>query len=177
MKKSILVTGIAGSGKTTVANELRAMGHEAVDIEEVDGMFAMYRKGTNELFEDYDNADPEKIRNAAWLCDVTQLKALLREQRADVAFYGGVASNMDEVMPLFDTVLLLQADVNTLHSRLSNREGTDDIGNTEAGRQAVLAWKDWFENDMINKGAVVISASGGPHEVAERIAQYAGITR
>lgn len=50
-------------------------------------MFEMYRKGTKEVFEDYDNADPEKIKNADWICDTNTLKELLEWTENFVANY------------------------------------------------------------------------------------------
>jgi len=169
MKKSILVSGIAGSGKTSVCKQLDAMGYEAYGIEDVEGMFAMYRKGTRELFTDYDNSDPEKIKNADWLCDVSKLKELMNKQNEDTAFYCGVASNMDDLIPLFDKFTILSVSPRILHKRLSTREGTDDIGNTEESRKTVLGWKDWWEETMRDKGAIVVDAHGSMQEVAKSV--------
>lgn len=113
--KKILVTGISGTGKTTVCKQLNTLGYTAYDIEDNDGMFKMYRKGTREVFDDFDNADPEKIHNSEWICDANQLKKLLNEQKTDIAFYCGVASNMDDLIPLFDTFILLKTNTG-LHS-------------------------------------------------------------
>ena len=169
MNKKYLITGIAGIGKSSVCKQLISMGHEAHGIEDIDGMFAMYRKGTKEIFEDYNNSDPEKIKNSEWLCDVKKLKELLNQQKKDIAFYCGVASNMDGIIPLFDKVILLKTNPNELHRRLSTREGTEDMGNTEESRQAVLGWKDWWENEMTEKGAVIISADSNVAEVAKTV--------
>lgn len=169
MKQKILITGIAGSGKSTLSATLRGLGHEAYDIEDIDGMFAMYRKDTGAPYDDFVNADPEKIKNSQWLCAVSKLKELLSSQKKEVAFYCGVASNMDEVIPFFNKVLLLKADPTVLHGRLSRREGTDDMGNAEEGRQVVLGWKDWWENEMLEKGAVLVSADGKPDAIAKNI--------
>lgn len=157
-KKAIFITGIAGSGKSAVCRQLIVDGHEAYDIEEVKEMFEMYRKNTREVFDDYDNADSEKIKNAEWICDISKLKKLLGEQKTERAFYCGVASNMDELIPLFDVFILLKANLGTVHKRLSNREGTGDIGTTEESRQTVLGWKEWWEEEMLQKGAIVVNA-------------------
>jgi|GEM_PF-259143 len=167
--KKILITGISGSGKSTACKELLKIGNEAYGIEDVEGMFAMYRKGTRELFSDFDNFDPDKIKNSEWLCDIEKLKELMAQQKNEVAFYCGDASNMDDLIPLFDKVLVLQTDAKSLHARLSTREGTDDMGNTEASRQIVLGWKDWWENEMKEKGAIIVDARNNFHSVAEKI--------
>lgn len=169
MKRKILITGIAGSGKSTICEELSKLGQESHGIEDIKGMFAMYRKGTREIFDDYDNADPEKIKNSEWLCNINKLKQLLKKQIKNIAFYCGVASNMGDLIPLFDKVILLKVGADTLHSRLSTQEGTNNIGNTEDSRQTVLGWKDWWENEMVKKGAIAIDASNKPGEVAQKI--------
>ena len=76
---------------------------------------------------------------------------------------------MDDMIPLFDGFVLLQAAPDTIHQRLSSREGTEDMGNTEESRQAVLGWKEWWEEEMKDKGAIVVDANDTPHAVAEKI--------
>lgn len=160
MKKNILITALAGTGKSVVCKELVRRGYEAVDIEDVEGLFAMYRKDTGELFDEYDNAVPEHIHMAEWRCDVEKLTRMLVDQKENIAFYCGIASNMHDLLPLFDMVVLLKANAETHHARLMNREGGDDIGNTEEGRQVILGWKDWWENEMMKAGALEVSAEG-----------------
>jgi broad-specificity NMP kinase len=169
MKKSILVTGVAGSGKSSISKELNKLGYRAYDIEGLDGMFKMVRKDTKEDFEDYDNADLEKVKNADWICDKNKLNGLLQKQNDGIVFYCGVASNSDEIVSLFDQIILLKASPEMIRKRLSNREGTDDMGNTAENREWVLSWKDWWENQLIEKGAIVVDADGNPTEVAQKI--------
>lgn len=170
MKKKILVTGVSGSGKSTVCKALREFGEETYSIEEdFDGMFAMYRKGTNELFEDFENGDLEKIHASEWRCNIEKLKELMATQKKERAFYCGVASNMNDLLPLFDQILVLKTSPQVLHGRLSNREGTEDMGGTEESRQAILGWKDWWEEDMQDRGAVLVSADNASQEIAREI--------
>lgn len=169
MKKKYLITAVAGTGKSTVEKELSKMGYETYGIEDIKGMFGMYRKDTKEPFVDFDNGDPEKIKNAAWLCNIEKLQEVLNRQKNDIAFYCGVASNMDNIIPFFDKVFLLITNKETLHKRLSNREGKDDMGGNEASRQEVLGWKDWWENEMRDKGAIVVNADGTPNDVVDKI--------
>jgi broad-specificity NMP kinase len=170
MKKSIFITGIAGSGKSTVSRALKNMGYEAYDIEDDQyGLFMMMRKDTGEKYTDYDNADPEKTKNALWVCDLVKLKELINNQASELAFYCGIASKNEELIHLFDKSIVLRADPEILYKRLLSREGTDDYGNTEAGRQRILGHKNEFEEKMIKAGMTPVDASPDSKEVAEAI--------
>lgn len=170
--RKILITGIAGTGKSSVARQLLELGHEAVGIEDVPEMFRMFHKSNGAPFDDFDNS-PEHIEDSEWLCDVRKLKELLAAQKSDIGFYAGVASNMYDIIPLFDKVLVLKASKKTIHAHLKNREGTNDMGNTEESRQVVLGWKDWWEDEMVDKGALEVSAEGSVEEVTKRVLEAA----
>ncbi len=170
MKKSIFVTGIAGSGKTTASETLNELGYEAYDIEKgICGLFEMYRKDTGERFEDYDNTDVEKMANAAWRCDIEKLKSFLSTQINEIAFYCGTGSSLLEIMSIFDSTLLLKTDSEILNSRLMNREGTNDYGNTKEGRDHILNWNIAADVKIEEQGAIIVNANGSPSEVAENI--------
>ena len=169
-KKAILVTGVAGVGKTMLAKHLQDLGHEAYSIEDEKGMFEVHRKGTKEVFDGYDVTNPEHIENSDWICHVDVLKEFLAKQKTDVAFYFGVAANLDEIIPFFDKVILLKASSEKLQERLMNRDGmAQEIGSTAETRKMVFEWKDWWENEMEKKGVIVVNADGIPDDVAKKI--------
>lgn len=170
MKKSIFVTGVAGSGKSTVSQELNKLGYKAYDIEDdVYGLFVMVRKDTGEPYTDYDNSDIAKVNNARWVCDLDKLKALIDTQNEDMAFYCGIAHDNKKLIPLFSKSILLQVSPEVLDSRLLTREGTDNFANTKAGRERVLSWKDEFEQKMIQAGMLPINADSSAEQVAKDI--------
>jgi len=167
--QKILITGVSGTGKTTACKVLKKMGYEAVDIENIKGMFKMVHKDTNNIFKDYNNANPDHLKNAEWICNVSRLKKKLNSQNENIAFYSGIASNMDDILPLFDKFIVLYLTSKALNDRLKNREGTNDIGNNQEGRNVVLGWKDWWEEDMKEKGAIIIDANKTPKNIAKEI--------
>ena len=172
MKKFIFVTGMAGSGKSTISKELNLLGYKSYDIEDNEyGLFTMVRRDTGKLYEDYDNTDMEKVKNARWTCDVSKLKEFVNKQTEGIVFYCGISSNNEEVMSLFDVSILLKASSETIYKRLLTREGTEDYGNTEAGRQNALGWKDEFEGKMQKAGMLVVDANSNPREVANKIVE------
>lgn len=169
MKKSIFITGIAGSGKSTISKTFRDLGYESYDIEDLDDMFIMVRKDTGELFVDYDNSDLSKVNNSRWICNIEKLKELVDNQKEGIAFYCGIASNNLDLMDLFDKSLLLSANPEEINNRLLPREGTSDHSNTEAGRNRVLGYKDEFEQKMLNAGMVIVNANSNPKEIVTEI--------
>lgn len=168
-KISVLISGIAGSGKSFVANHLSKIGFEAYDMEQDEEMFKMYRKDNGQVFDNYDNSNIKHVTNARWMCDINLLKKLIANQKNNLAFYSCIADNMEEVIPLFDKFILLKASKNILYQRLCNRIGTDDYGNTEIARQRILNWKDEFEKRMKNNGGIVVDADGAVDVVSQRI--------
>ena len=93
----------------------------------------------------------------------------MASQKSDLAFYSGIASNMDDILPLFNKVIVLQPDPKILNERLKNREGTEDIGNTQEGRDIILGWKDWWEDEMKKKNAILIDANASVEEISKTI--------
>ena len=170
MKKAILITGVTGVGKTTLTKRLQELGKESYSIEDIEGMFEVYKKGTREVFENYDVTNLEHIDNSDWICDVNMLKELLAKQKTDIAFYCGVAANLDEITPFFNKVILLKVNSEKLYERLLNREGKEqEMGSTEETRQSVFDWKDWWENEMETMGVLTVNADGNPDDVAKKI--------
>jgi broad-specificity NMP kinase len=168
-KVSILISGVAGSGKSFIANYLASMGIEAYGIEDDEEMFKMYRKDTGEVFDNYENSNMEQVKNARWMCDVNLLKKLIEKQKTELAFYSCIADNLDEIIPLFDKFILLKASKDVLYKRLCKRIGVNEYGNTEEGRQRILGWKDEFEERMKSKGAIVVDADGEADVIRKRI--------
>lgn len=167
MKKHYLITANAGTGKSTIARQLQKIGYEAYDLEEIPGLCGMYKKGTNEPFVEFDNKGD--IADAEWICNKETLQELLERQKNDIAFYAIASNNINELIPLFDKTFLLIVSKETLYDRLLNREGQKDMGGNEESRQAVLRWKDWWENEMRKYKITEMDAEGTPEEIAGKI--------
>ena len=169
MKKSILISGIAGSGKSFIAKYLNKIGIESYDIEDYGNLFKMYRKDTNKVFYNYDNRNIQHVKNSKWICDLNLLKKLIKNQKTSLAFYCGIAENIDEIIPLFDEFFLLKASNNVLYKRLCKRHKRNEYGGIEEVRQMVLKWKDEFEKRMESKGAIIIDADSSSNTISKRI--------
>jgi len=166
MKKSILITGTAGVGKTSLSNKLNELGYKSYDIDDVPGIFSMIHRETKLPIKNHDNFDLEKVKVMTWICDIENLKSLIETEQNEIAFYCGGGSNVYEFMKLFDKVILLTINLETNKHRLSTRTDNDFARTLEA-QEYVLSKKDNWENEMVKKGAIVVDA----HEDLDTIAK------
>ena len=168
MNKAILITGIAGTGKSAVCDELTKLGHKAFGIEDIDGLFTMVHKKTGKPFKDYDNDNLEKVKQADWVCDKKKLQRLMSKNSNGIVFYNGTAANLDDLLPLFDKVFLLKVSQAVLRERLSTRT-SNDFARTAEVQKWVFSRKTQWENHLIKKGAIAIDASRSLNEIASDI--------
>jgi dephospho-CoA kinase len=168
MNKSILITGIAGTGKSAVCDELNKLGYKAFGIEDIDGLFTMVNKKTGKPFKNYDDDNLKMVKQLDWICDIKKLQRLMRKNSDGIVFYCGTASNLDDLLPLFDKIFLLKISQKILRERLSTRT-SNDFARTAEVQKWVFSWKTWWENHMKEKGAIVIDASRSLREIAKDI--------
>jgi shikimate kinase len=110
--KRVLITGMSGTGKSSVIQELVARGYRAHDLD------------TPEWSEwiDTDPSDgltPRPGKDWVWRED--RVRALLSQPEDGTLFIGGCAENMGQLFPLIDAVILLSAPVATIMERLRIR--------------------------------------------------------
>jgi broad-specificity NMP kinase len=165
MRKSVLITAVAGTGKSTVCKALRALGYDAIDIESVDGLYELVNEKTGEVIP----GDLAQIREGVdWDCNKARLEELVESQTAVLTFYCGGMSNTFDVWGVFDLVIMLTISDEATITRLSARQ-LGEFGSTKVNRDWVLSWKHSFEKRLLDAGAVPVSAEDPPLAVAKRI--------
>ena len=139
--KRILLTGMSGTGKSTLINTLAARGYKAVDAD--CDTFSMWVTFNG---EDAAPGTPvEADRDWVWRADCIQ--NLLSTEDADVLFLSGCASNMGQFLPRFDHVVLLSAPaaviVERLHTRTTNAYGKQKGKKNQYGNIKTLYLRSW----------------------------------
>lgn len=172
MRKSILITGISGSGKTEVSSVLREKGYSSYDIDDIPGLFTMFDKRTNQPLINQDNNSLEQVKNMSWVCNVERLQHLMSEEKNDIAFYCGNAENLSEIVPLFDKLILLKANDEAIRHRLSSRT-SNDFGKTVEIQDWILNSKENWENNIKKMGAIVIDTNKDINQVVTEILKEA----
>ena len=100
--KRVLLTGMSGTGKSSVVRELTARGYKAVDTD--DGWCEPLPDGRQQWRED-------------------AVERLLDTEDADILFVAGCEENQVRFHPRFDHIVLLSAPLETLLERLGTRTG------------------------------------------------------
>jgi dephospho-CoA kinase len=112
--KRILLTGMSGTGKSSVIEELVARGYKAIDTDD----------GWSELQPD---------GRQLWREDAIQ--SLLTTEDAAVLFVAGCEENLAKFLPQFDHVVLLTAPLVILVERLATRTNNAYGKSTEEFRR------------------------------------------
>jgi shikimate kinase len=113
--RRVLVCGMSATGKSTVAAELVARGHRAVDV-------------------DQGYVVPTADGRQLW--DEPRIEALLDEPD-ELLFVFGLEENGVRLLPRFDAVVLLSAPVEVLKERLATRT-TNPFGKDPAELARIL---------------------------------------
>lgn len=100
--RRILLTGMSGTGKSSVIRALADLGYKAIDTD--DGWCEQLPDGRQRWQED-------------------AIAALLATEDTDVLFVAGCEENQVRFHPQFDRIILLSAPVKTMMQRLGARTG------------------------------------------------------
>jgi dephospho-CoA kinase len=173
MDRSILITGVAGSGKSAVCDELKRLGHKAFDIDSLRALCRVVDKTTGEISKGCDFRSLESVKRHKFIRDRDMLREFIRENSGGIVYYLGNASNIDELLPLFDKVFMLEASEKTLCERLACRT-SNDFGRTPEIQQWILGWKRVWEDHIREKGATVVDANRGLQDIAADIVKRSG---
>lgn len=165
MYKSILITGISGTGKTTVSLFLHQEGYKSFSIEDITGVCKMINRETGVETTHDIGSDLETIKKHDWICDKRKVGALLQKNKDELIFYTGVCTNLDDLLPFFDKIFLLQVNQKELTRRLNERTN-NRFGKSNKVQQWIFDHQIEFEKKLLAKGAVPIDATKSIKDVA-----------
>jgi broad-specificity NMP kinase len=146
--KRVLITGMSGTGKSTVIQILASRGYKAIDT-------------------DWDPAW-ERETHSEWVWREDKIQKLLDTEDADALFVSACVSNQGKFYDRFDHVVLLRASEDVMVGRLTRRTN-NPYGKTAAEVDQVVGYKKTVE-PLLRRGATIEIDTAIPlEEVVSRI--------
>lgn len=162
------VTGNSGAGKSTVCGVLIARGHLALDADD-DGFSRWVDRATGEAVVSPPDPVPKGwLDRHGWTIVRERVETLAEESRGRIAFLCGSAENEADVRDLFDHIVCLVIDENTLRHRLATRT-TNTFGQHPEELRAALEWNPRMPALYESLGATILDASKPLSEVTDGV--------
>jgi shikimate kinase len=114
--KRVLLTGMSGTGKSTLIGELAGRGYKAVDVD-CGELSEWIEVELNDPTSPGSPVEPGKD----WIWREDCIQDLLSTEDADLLFISGCAKNMVKFYPRFDHIILLSAPAAVILERLAAR--------------------------------------------------------
>jgi dephospho-CoA kinase len=170
--KKIYITGVSGTGKTTIAKALEKIGYYTISIDEVKGLCSWIHQETGQRGGGKNaEMNVEFVDKHDWICDIKYLNQLLSKD-VEVAFVLGRATNQEDFLHIFDKILLLQCSPETFCKRIEIR--TDNtFGKDKKVQQQIIDGYQPYTEKMLKKGAIVINTDRPIEEVVDEIIKQA----
>jgi gluconate kinase len=161
--KNYFIDGVSCAGKTTVCNELQRRGYHAIH-----GDRELAYWGDRTTGEPVDGSADEQ---RAWLWDVAKVRALVANTQHAATFFCGGSRNSDRFIGLFDTVFVLEIDLDTLNQRLAARPETEWGGTAREGE--AFARLQHATKEGLPENAIIIDATACLSRVVDTILEHA----
>ncbi len=164
----VWVTGSSGVGKSTVCELLKSRGELAVDAD-WEGYSHWVDRTSGQVVTDPPDPVPAGwLERFGWKISRAEVETLSGRMHDKTAFLCGSAENEEAVRDLFDHMICLVADNETIRDRLGTRT-TNPFGRHPEELAAALGWNDDVECRYRRLGATIIDGTQPPAEVADAI--------
>lgn len=165
----IYVTGAPGVGKTTLQKELENKGYETRDIDD-SNLGGPHNKSSGErvIIPPADQRTPEWFDAHEWRVYPRAFDALKKEANNKDIILFGVAASDGEILHVFDKIMYLNIDDDTLKQRIAHRTG-NDFGKNNFELKDILNRKHGLDRKYSSLKVIDIDATKTVDEVSQQI--------
>lgn len=165
MNRSFLVTGVAGSGKTTLEKVFADKGYLTIDI---DNGYAEWRDKKTGQTVDYNPHSADWSRRTIWALKDVELQKWLERNCQVTKIVFGSTNDLVDYLDYFDKVFLLEySDKATAAQRITSRDS--GYGKTPHELTNVLNYIMPYQAAMKKHGAISINATKPLDTIAQEI--------
>lgn len=160
-RRNFLIEGGSGTGKTSVCEELRRRGYEAIHGDRDLAYLGDPRTGTPMEVSGLEVHD-----HHIW--NIDRVKTLLRDGRMATTYFCGGSRNFPGFIDLFDGVFVLEIDVETLIHRLDERRDDEWGGRGRTAERDLILRRHRTRQDIPQK-SILIDATAPLKQVVDEI--------
>ena len=168
MKKKIFITGMPGTGKSTVVKKLAEKGIFPIDADSIAGLTYWIDKETKQRSEWNPGMSEGWYKRHQYVCDKEKLADMIKNSPVEIVAVAGLFNNRFELYDLFDKVFLLYCPEEVFIKRITEREN-HYFGKHILDQTNILSWHRNFEKELREEGAFPISTDRSILEVVNEI--------
>lgn len=168
----IYVTGAPGAGKSTLQKEFITRGYETRDIDN-SNLGGPHNKSTGErvTIPPADQRTAQWFEAHEWRVYPHAFEQLKQEASDQNIILFGVAASDGEILHVFDKIMYLNINNDTLSDRIANRKD-NDFGKNDFELHDILNRKHGLDNKYSSLHVIHINASKSLNEVTEEIISH-----
>jgi gluconate kinase len=154
---AVLITGLSGAGKSTIAGVLARRGLTSIDADE-DPLLARSVDYNGNVVEDESVPDFAWLARHSWAWDPARLDEVIAAAGPATLYVCGGADNQHELAGRFTQVFLLEIDEPTMLARLDARRDYHDWGRIGDTREYLCRKLPTLQARLRESGAIPIDA-------------------
>ncbi|HET7014361.1 MAG TPA: hypothetical protein VFI65_10650 [Streptosporangiaceae bacterium] len=164
----MLVTGISGAGKSTIASEFARRGLAVLESDE-DPWLARFVDCEGAVVEEPEAPDLAWLTEHFWNWDPARLDELIRAAAPSMLYVCGGADNQIELANRFTHVILLEIDEPTMLARLDDPDRYNHWGRIGDTREFLRHRLRGYQEELRAHGAIPVDATQPIEQVVDAI--------
>jgi hypothetical protein len=165
---AVLITGISGAGKSTIAAVLAGRRLASIDADE-DPLLARSVDSAGNVVEEPPAPDLGWLARHSWAWDPARLDELIRASAPATLYVCGGAENELDLADRFSQVFLLEIDEPTMLARLDAPSRDNDWGRVGDTREYLCRRLPQIQHRLRAFGAISVDATQPVDEVVDAI--------
>jgi adenylate kinase family enzyme len=166
---AVLITGISGAGKSTIADVLARRGLTSIDADTDPWLARMVNSSGAVVEEEPAAPDLAWLAEHSWSWDPARLDELIRAAAPATLYVCGGAANEIELADRFTRLFLLDLDEPTMLARLDAPSRDNEWGRIGDTREDLRRRRQGYQDRLRANGAIAIDASQPLDQVVDAI--------
>jgi len=165
---AVMITGMSGAGKSTIAGVLARRGLVSIDADD-DPLLARSVDSAGRVVEDEAVPDFAWLARHSWAWDPARLDEVIRAAAPAVLYVCGGAANELDLADRFSHMFLLEMDEPTMLARLDEPSRDNDWGRIGDTREYLRRRRPEYQDRLRAFGVIPIDAGQPLDQVVDAI--------